>query len=179
MLSLLREAQKVSADESLNLPRIALKMATGTGKTVVMGALILYHYFNRQEYRNDPRFADYFLLVAPGVTIRDRLGVLRADTETSPNAAEDYYHVRGLVPRDREPQLKGLNARIAITNFHAFDPKTLKGNKAGAFDGKKGPDGEKVVANDIRNIKNQIVAKLRALNDEEREAASEAATTAS
>lgn len=147
VLSELRAAQRVSEDDALNLPRIAFKMATGTGKTVVMGALILYHYFNRQEYRNDTRFADYFLLVAPGITIRDRLGVLRVDTSAaSPNQAQDYYHVRGLVPRDRERQLQGLNARIAITNYHAFQPKTLKGNKAGAFDGKVGPDGEKVVA---------------------------------
>ena len=50
-------------------------MATGTGKTVVMAALILYHYFNRQEYRQDTRFCDYYLLVAPGITIKDRLGV--------------------------------------------------------------------------------------------------------
>ena len=43
----------------------------GTGpKTVVMGALIVYHFFNRLEYRSDVRFADNFLLVAPGVTIR-------------------------------------------------------------------------------------------------------------
>ena len=157
VLSQLREAQRVSDDDALNLPRIAFKMATGTGKTVVMGALILYHYFNRQEYRNDTRFADYFLLVAPGVTIRDRLGVLRADTSVGPNQAEDYYHVRGLVPRDRETQLAGLNARIAITNYHSFEPKTLKGNKAGAFDGKIGIDGEKVVA---REEPAQVVRRL-------------------
>ncbi|MCX6161169.1 MAG: DEAD/DEAH box helicase family protein, partial [Ignavibacteriae bacterium] len=54
----LREGQQsVSADDSDHLPRIAFKMATGTGKTVVMGCFIMYHYFNRQEYRNDTRFA--------------------------------------------------------------------------------------------------------------------------
>ena len=49
-------------------------MAAGTGKTVVMGVLIAYNYYNRAEYRNDVRFADNFLLITPGITIRDRLG---------------------------------------------------------------------------------------------------------
>ncbi|HCA59410.1 MAG TPA: hypothetical protein DEP46_15685, partial [Blastocatellia bacterium] len=67
---------------------------TGTGKTVVMAALVLYHFANRQEYKNDIRFADYFLIVAPGVTIKDRLGVLFVDTRNLPEfELEDYYHV--------------------------------------------------------------------------------------
>ena len=67
ILNLLRNGQQtVSDDPADQLPRIAFKMATGSGKTVVMACLICYHYFNRQEYRNDTRFADYFLIVAPG-----------------------------------------------------------------------------------------------------------------
>ena len=74
-------------------------MATGTGKTVVMGSLILYHFFNRQEYRQDTRFADYFFIITPGITIRDRLGVLFVDKRASnKNGREDYYAVRDLVP---------------------------------------------------------------------------------
>ena len=66
ILNLLRNGQQtVSDDLADQLPRIAFKMATGSGKTVVMACLICYHYFNRQEYRNDTRFADYFLIVAP------------------------------------------------------------------------------------------------------------------
>ena len=82
ILNLIRNGQHtVSLDPTDQLPRIAFKMATGSGKTVVMACLISYHYFNRQEYRNDTRFADYFLIVAPGVTIKDRLGVLFVDTK--------------------------------------------------------------------------------------------------
>jgi len=62
----------------------------GTGKTVVMGALIVYHFFNRLEYRNDTRFADNFLLIAPGITIRDRLAALRVDNRPGIEAT-DYY----------------------------------------------------------------------------------------
>jgi type III restriction enzyme len=70
ILNMLWKGQEsVSSDAANHLPRIAYKMATGSGKTVVMACFILYHYFNRQEYRNDTRYADYFLVVAPGITI--------------------------------------------------------------------------------------------------------------
>lgn len=134
ILKRLNDAQEGQAD---GLPRFGIKMATGTGKTVVMAALILYHYFNRQEYRADTRFADYFLLVAPGITIRDRLNVLQVDTSTSDrHKIKDYYRERDLVPNRYADLLDGLNARIVITNYHAFEPKTLQGNKRTPFDGK-------------------------------------------
>ncbi|HEX8328995.1 MAG TPA: DEAD/DEAH box helicase family protein [Hymenobacter sp.] len=144
ILSQLREGQQsVSGQPTDHLPRIAFKMATGSGKTVVMAALILYHYLNRQQYRQDTRFADNFLLVAPGITIRDRLGVLRADTTSDRNYAQDYYHERKLVPASYEDLLEGLNARLVICNYHQFEPRTLQGNKRGVFDGKVGADGKK------------------------------------
>jgi len=113
ILRQLEEAQKVSASPENNLPRIAFKMATGSGKTVVMGALIAYHFFNRREYRNDVRFADNFLAIAPGITIRDRLSVLRVDTRLGVDA-EDYYHVRYLVPETWRKEMPELNKRITI-----------------------------------------------------------------
>lgn len=146
-INLLREAQASSEDGDDILPRIAFKMATGTGKTVVMACLILYHYFNRSHYGNDPKYCDYFLLVAPGITIRDRLGVLRVDTEAAADhLAQDYYRERKLVPPAYAPLLDGLNARIVITNYHAFEPRLIAGNKKSPLDGKLGPDGRKVEA---------------------------------
>ncbi len=142
ILRQLGEAQKVSASPENNLPRVAFKMATGAGKTVVMGALIAWHYFNRREYRNDVRFADNFLIVAPGITIRDRLSVLRVDTRLGVDA-QDYYHVRYLVPESWRKDMPELNKRIVITNYHAFEPKTLQGNKRSPFDGKIQADGKK------------------------------------
>ncbi|MFQ5633535.1 MAG: DEAD/DEAH box helicase family protein [bacterium] len=143
ILNRLKNAQFLSDENSLNLPRIAFKMATGTGKTVVMAALILYHFFNRQEYRNDTRFADNFLVVTPGITIKDRLGVLYVDTlNTDRHAIQDYYRVRYLVSRKFERQLLNLNARIVITNYHAFEPRALQGNKRSPFDGKIDASGK-------------------------------------
>jgi type III restriction enzyme len=156
VLRQLEDAQKVSASPENNLPRVAFKMATGSGKTVVMGALIAYHYFNRAEYRNDVRFADNFLLIAPGITIRDRLGVLRVDTRTGVDA-EDYYHVRYLVPQAWRKEMAELNKRLVITNYHAFEPKMLQGNKRSPFDGKFQANGTKQVATEDYS---QVIARL-------------------
>lgn len=58
--------------ESIEHPRFAIKMATGTGKTWVLIALIIWQYWNRVRL-NDKRFASHFLLVAPGNIVYERL----------------------------------------------------------------------------------------------------------
>ncbi len=150
--------QTVSLDAADQLPRIAFKMATGSGKTVVMGCFILYHYFNRQEYRNDTRFADYFLIVAPGVTIKSRLGVLFVDTK-SQHIKSDYYYERGLVPKNLEHRLENLNARLVITNYHTFEPKILQGNKRSPFDGKVNLEGKKIDTGNTEDF-SQVVKRM-------------------
>ena len=103
---------KINAEHNDGLPRVALKMATGTGKTVVMAMLIAWQTLNKVASAHDKRYAKRFLVVAPGITIRERLRVLR------PEDAENYYRLRDLVPADLWPRLG--QARIAITNFHGF-----------------------------------------------------------
>ncbi|MCP5498110.1 MAG: DEAD/DEAH box helicase family protein [Leptospiraceae bacterium] len=174
MLNRLHTACQVGEDDTFNLPRVAFKMATGTGKTVVMAMLILYHYFNRQEYRSDTRFADYFLLVAPGITIRDRLGVLYVDSQTiNPQEIQDYYHQRGLIPFHLRESAEGLNARIVITNYHSFELRNLQGNKRSPFDGKVGVDGKMQEAKENPSLMLKRVlgnfkrgSRLLILNDE-------------
>jgi len=162
-INLLREGQQtVSNDMQDQLPRIAYKMATGTGKTVVMACFILYHFFNRQEYKNDTRYADYFLIIAPGITIKDRLNVLMVDTSAKSNSKkEDYYHLRALVPQKMEQSLKNLNSRLIITNYHTFEPKILKGNKRSPFDGKVDLEGNKI---DTGNVEDFLQVIKRALS---------------
>jgi type III restriction enzyme len=58
------------------LPRVGVKMATGTGKTVVIAMIIAWQTINNVMTPNDARFAKRFLVVTPGITIRDRLGVI-------------------------------------------------------------------------------------------------------
>lgn len=97
------------------LLRLALKMATGSGKTVVMGMLIAWQALNKIANPQDARFSDAFLIVCPGITIRDRLRVLL------PNDPESYYRQRDLLPPDLLEELE--RAKIVIANYHAFLPR--------------------------------------------------------
>jgi type III restriction enzyme len=100
------------------LPRVALKMATGAGKTVVMAMLIAWQTLNKAQTPRDARFSNRFLVVTPGITIRDRLRVLL------PEDPENYYDLRDLIPADLHGGLE--QARIVITNFHVFGLKDAK-----------------------------------------------------
>ncbi len=159
------------------LPRTAFKMATGTGKTVVMAMLILYHYINKKENPQDTRFADHFLIVAPGITIRDRLGVLYIDQSGKSSYEKlDYYHQRELIPEKYERLLGGLNSVITITNYHQFEPKVYTGKKSSPFDGKlKYENGMMVKQNDKEEFtsvlsrllgKNMKGKRIVVINDE-------------
>ncbi len=118
------ENQLRSANEDANpeLFRLALKMATGSGKTVVMGMLIAWHALNKLANTQDTRFSDTFLIVTPGITIRDRLRVLL------PNDPNNYYRERDILPSELMVELG--KAKILITNFHAFKLReTVKAGK--------------------------------------------------
>ena len=95
-----------------DLFRIALKLATGAGKTTVMAMLIAWQTVNAARKPNSRLFTKGFLIVTPGITIRDRLRALH------PNDPENYYAHRDLVPRDMLATIQ--QAQIVITNFHAF-----------------------------------------------------------
>ena len=152
LLNLLGERRhSVSDDDAYVLPRTAFKMATGTGKTVVMAMLILYNYLNKRANPMDTHYADHFLICAPGITIRDRLGVLQIDHSKRANNFErtDYYHQRGLIPQQFEKELGGLNASITIVNFQQFLPRVFSGKHESPLDGKqKWVDGELVKQKD-------------------------------
>ena len=102
------------ANEQANpeLLRLALKLATGTGKTTVMAMIIAWQTINAVRRPNSKKFTRGFLVVTPGITIRDRLRVLQ------PNDPYAYYQSRELVPHDMLGDLD--RAKIVITNFHAF-----------------------------------------------------------
>ncbi len=108
----LREANE---EGNSSLQRRAIKMATGSGKTVVMAMLIAWQTLNKLANPQDKRFCDAFLIVAPGITIRDRLRVLL------PNDPDNYYEKMDVVPRSQLGELH--KAKIAVTNFQALQPK--------------------------------------------------------
>ena len=107
---IISELKKASTDANPGLYRMAFKMATGSGKTVVMAMIIAYNTLNKIRYPQDTRFTDTFAIITPGITIRDRLNVLL------PNNSKNYYKERDIVP----PQDFDLlhQANIFITNFH-------------------------------------------------------------
>ncbi len=156
----IREANDTS---NPGLPRVAFKMATGSGKTVVMAMLIAWHTLNKRANPQDARFSDTFLIVTPGITIRDRLRVLL------PNDPENYYRQRDIVPTQLQGELG--QAKIIITNYHAFQLRekvaTGKITKSILADGQPSPFTEtpdqmvRRVCRELSTKKNIIV-----LNDE-------------
>lgn len=156
-----------AANERSNplLDRIALKLATGAGKTTVMAMLIAWQTINAVRRPNSKHFTRGFLVVTPGITIKDRLRVLQ------PNDPDSYYQSRELVPPDMLPDL--VRAKIVITNYHAFKLReTLELSKGGRalLKGRTGPDIETLetegqmlqrVMPDLMGMKN-----ILAINDE-------------
>ncbi len=103
------------ANEGANpgLFRLAFKMATGSGKTVVMAMIIAYHTLNKIRYPMDARFTDAFAIITPGITIRDRLNVLQ------PNDPNNYYLKRDIVSYQDFELLQ--QAVVLVTNFHQLE----------------------------------------------------------
>jgi type III restriction enzyme len=110
--------QKLKEENETSNPllyRMAFKMATGSGKTLVMAMLIAWHALNKFANPQDARFSDAFLLVTPGITIRDRLRVLL------PNDPDNYYKKHDIL--STEWQLELCKAKILIGNFHQMKPR--------------------------------------------------------
>ncbi|MEI6233685.1 MAG: DEAD/DEAH box helicase family protein [Planctomycetota bacterium] len=147
------------------LMRLALKLATGAGKTTVMAMLIAWQTINAVRRPGSKKFTRGFLVVAPGLTIKDRLRVLQ------PNDPDSYYESRELVPSDMLGDLD--RAKIVITNYHAFKMRErmelsaggralLQGRGGGELDTLE-TEGQMLqrVMPDLMGIKNILV-----LNDE-------------
>lgn len=156
----------LGANEQANpeLLRLAMKMATGAGKTTVMAMLVAWQTLNAVRSPTSTTFSRGFLIIAPGITIKDRLRVLL------PSDIESYYKTRNLVPGD---MLDDINkAKIVITNFHGLQLKeTLEVNKVGRslLQGRHEPiatketEGQMVrrVAEELMGLRNIVV-----INDE-------------
>lgn len=162
---LIAHLQNANRDANPELSRLALKLATGAGKTTVMAMLIAWQTVNAVRRPGSKHFTRGFLVVAPGLTIRDRLRVLQ------PNDPDNYYTHRELVPQDMLEDIQ--RAKIVITNFHAFRLRERVDISAGGRALLKGRTGEDLqtletegqmiqrVMPDLMGMKNILV-----LNDE-------------
>lgn len=107
---IINDLKRFNQDANAGLYRLAFKLATGTGKTVVMAMIIAYNTLNKIRYPQDTHFTDSFVVVAPGITIRDRLNVLQ------PNNPRNYYQERDIVPVSDFDELNRAN--VLIINYH-------------------------------------------------------------
>ena len=162
---LLEHLMAANKDANPALMRLALKLATGAGKTTVIAMLIAWQTINAIRRPASKHFTRGFLIVAPGLTIKDRLRVLQ------PNDPDSYYASRELVPQDMLDEIR--KAKIVITNYHAFKLRErvelsaggralLKGRTGGELNTTE-TEGQMIqrVMPDLMGIKNILV-----LNDE-------------
>jgi type III restriction enzyme len=161
----LEHLANANAEANPELTRLALKLATGAGKTTVMAMLIAWQTVNAVRRPGSPHFTRGFLVVTPGLTIKDRLRVLQ------PSDPDSYYASRELVPPDMLDDIK--RTKIVITNYHAFKLRERleisKGGRA-LLEGRHGApidtretEGQMIqrVMPDLMGLKNIMV-----LNDE-------------
>lgn len=133
---ILANLKQANEDANPGLSRLALKLATGAGKTTVMAMLIAWQTINAVRHPGSKHFTRGFLIVTPGLTIRDRLRVLL------PSDSDSYYETREIVPRDLLDDVR--RAKIVITNFHAFKRRERMGLSAGNRALLKGRTGEAI-----------------------------------
>jgi type III restriction enzyme len=159
----LEHLAKSNEDANPGLSRLGLKLATGAGKTTVMAMLIAWQTLNAIR-RPSSQFTKGFLIVAPGLTIRDRLNVLK------PNDTYNYYEHRDLVPKDMLQEMQ--RAVVIIENYHKFKLRERISLSKGGKRLIEGRDGEiktletegqmlQRVVGDLMGMKNILV-----INDE-------------
>lgn len=120
-------AEKVGIDiptDGGDFVRWCTKMATGTGKTVVMSMLITWNILNKLKFKQDTRFSKNVLIVAPNLTVKSRLQVL------DPNNPENFFDQFNIVPPHYAQDLR--QGKVRIVNWHMLDwadQATLDKNK--------------------------------------------------
>ena len=157
----LERLKQANEEANPGISRLALKLATGAGKTTVMAMLIAWQTINSVRYPNSKRFTHGFLVVTPGITIKDRLRVLL------PTDVDSYYQSRELIPSDMLLDIR--KAKIVITNFHAFKQREktelssagralLKGRRGDSLNTVE-PEGQMLqrVIGSLMNMKNVMV----------------------
>jgi len=98
--------------------RICSKMATGSGKTIVMAMLIAWQILNKVSYPKDTRFSKNILIVAPGLTVKSRLQVLNPSNESN------YYQQFDVIQSSDFDKLR--QGKVKIINWHTLSPLDAK-----------------------------------------------------
>jgi type III restriction enzyme len=137
--------------------RQCCKMATGTGKTIVMAMVIAWHILNKVANPQDARFSKNVLVVAPGLTVKSRLAVLE------PAGAGNYYEAFNIVPSAMLDKLR--QGKVLIRNWHALAWDSEEQIKKRKSVDKRGPKSDEAytreVLGEMANARNLLV-----INDE-------------
>ncbi len=108
-----RDLAEANRDYNGDIGRLAVRMATGSGKTAVMGMVIAWHAVNAAApQRRDGRYTTCFLAITPGHTVRERLAVLH------PAHPENVYNEMRLLPENKRSALGAV--KVHVLNFQAF-----------------------------------------------------------
>jgi type III restriction enzyme len=142
-----------------DIERLCSKMATGTGKTVVMAMLIAWQIINKVTYRQDTRFSKDILVISPGLTVKNRLQVLNPSAPDEDN----YYIAFDLIPPDMFDKLR--SGRVKIINWHRLEWESEDQIKRKKSVDKRGVKSDEAyvreVLGDMKDAKNIVV-----INDE-------------
>ena len=137
--------------------RICTKMATGTGKTVVMAMLIAWQGLNKVTYPNNPKYSKAFLIITPGLTIKERLQVLK------PSQPGNYYNEFNLVPTGLSEKMNQI--KVVVHNWHVLQWESEADLKKKRSVDKRGPKSNEAYAREVlgelANTQNLVV-----INDE-------------
>jgi type III restriction enzyme len=154
------DADKVGIDvpsDGGSFQRLCAKMATGTGKTVVMSMVIAWQIINKATYPQDARFSKSVFVVAPGLTVKNRLSVV------VPSAPGNYFDVFNMVPISMRDLLR--QGKVIVRNWHALawdtDEKLAKKRSVDKRGAKSDEAYVREVLEEMSNAKNIVV-----INDE-------------
>lgn len=130
---------EIPGDEGPFLRRCC-KLATGSGKTIVMAMLIAWQILNKVTYPQDKRFSKYIFVVAPGLTVKSRLQVLVPGPDS-------YYELFRVIPSGLEDKLR--RGKVRIRNWHALDWETEERLKKKRSVDKRGPKSDEAYVRDV------------------------------
>ena len=137
--------------------RYCSKMATGSGKTIVMGMLIAWQIINKATYPQDSRFVKNVLVIAPGLTVKSRLAVLQPDAE------KNYYTEFDIIPPGMHEKMR--MGKVMICNWHKLnweDEEQIEKKRSVDKRGVKSDEAyAREVLEDMANARNILV-----INDE-------------
>ena len=121
--------------------RRCCKMATGTGKTIVMAMTIAWHILNKVANPQDARFSKNVLVIAPGLTVKKRLSVLE------PAGTGNYYEAFNIVPSALLDKLR--QGKVLIRNWHALAWETEEQLKKRKSVDKRGPKSDEAYTREV------------------------------